>query len=255
MVNERRLDGQVAIVTGAARAIGREIAEVLAARGAKVISFDLSPSDDTVAAVRSAGGEAAAMQVDVTDESAVTAAVNRVAAEHGGVHVLVNNAGLFAGIERRPFWEIDLDEWGRVLSINVDSVFVCSKAVSSHMREARQGRIINISSNTVSFGMPNLLHYVASKAAVVGITRSLARELGPYDIAVNAVSPGLVTTEVTRETIPAEYRDQVAKGQPLQHPLEPRDIAEAVGFLAGPGAEMITGQTLLVNGGATMGPA
>lgn len=251
----RPLAGKVAIVTGAARAIGREIALTLARHGAAVTSLDVAPSDATVAAIAEAGGEAEGVEVDVTEEPAVTEAVDRVAAERGGVHVLVNNAGLFAGIPRRPFWEIDGEEWDRVMRVNVRSVFVCSKAVSRHMRAAREGRIINISSNTVSFGMADLLHYVASKAAVVGITRSLARELGPHGVGVNAVSPGLVTTEVTRETVPEEYRRQVAKAQCIQRPLEPHDIAQAVAYLAGPESAMITGQTLLVNGGATMGPA
>ena len=123
------------------------------------------------------------------------------------------------------------------------------------MREAGSGRIVNIASNVFSFGMPNFMHYVASKGAVVGMTRTMARELGPFGIAVNAVSPGLVTTEVTEQTVPAEYREQVAQGQCLKQPLAPNDIAEAVAYLASPQARLVTGQTLMVNGGATMGPS
>ena len=124
------------------------------------------------------------------------------------------------------------------------------------MQQAGRGRIVNIASNVVTFGMANLMHYVASKAAVIGITRSMARELGPSRIAVNAVAPGLVTDrEITRETVPAQYRELVAKGQCLQVPILPSDIADAVTYLCGPAARMVTGQTLLVNGGATMGPA
>ena len=249
------LEGQVAIVTGAARAIGRAIAETLAARGATAVSIDLAPADDTVASIEAAGGSALAITADVTDEAAVAASFAHVLDTYGRVDVLVNNAGLFAGIERRPFWEIDLDEWERVVGINVRSVFLCSRAVAEPMREAGSGRIVNIASNVVTFGMPNLMHYVASKAAVIGMTRSMARELGPSGIAVNAVAPGLVTTEITAETVPAEYRELVAKGQCLQVPILPADIADAVAYLAGPAARMVTGQTLLVNGGATMGPA
>lgn len=174
---------------------------------------------------------------------------------YGRIDVLVNNAGLFAGIERRPFWEIDLDEWERVVGINVRSVFLCSRQVAAPMRAAGSGRIVNIASNVITWGMPNFMHYVASKAAVVGMTRSMARELGPSGIAVNAVAPGLVTTEITEQTMPEEYRRQVAQGQCLQEAIVPSDIAEAVAYLAGPAARMVTGQTLLVNGGATMGPA
>jgi 3-oxoacyl-[acyl-carrier protein] reductase len=169
--------------------------------------------------------------------------------------VLVNNAGLFAGIERRPFWEIELEEWEHVVGVNVRSVFLCSRRVARPMREAGRGRIVNIASNVVTFGMANLLHYVASKAAVIGITRSMARELGPSGIAVNAVAPGLVTTEITEQTVSEEYRRLVAQGQCLQEAILPQDIADAVAYLAGPAARMVTGQTLLVNGGATMGPA
>lgn len=252
---EPELAGKVAVVTGGARAIGRAIAETLAARGAAVASIDLLPAGETVAAIEAGGGSALAITGDVTDEATVGAAVERVLEAYGRLDVLVNNAGLFAGIERRPFWEIELDEWENVLGVNVRSVFLCSKAVAGPMREAGEGRIVNIASNVVTFGMANLMHYVASKAAVIGMTRSMARELGPFGIAVNAVAPGLVTTEITEQTVPEEYRRLVAQGQCLQEAILPSDIADAVAYLAGPAARMVTGQTLLVNGGATMGAA
>lgn len=255
MVAEPELAGQVAVVTGGARAIGRAIAETLGGRGATVVSVDLSPSDETVAAIEAAGGQALSFVGDVTDEISVARAVDAILEAHGRIDVLVNNAGLFAGIERRPFWEIDLTEWDRVIGVNVRSVFLCSREVARPMREAGGGRIVNIASNVITFGMANLLHYVASKSAVVGMTRSMARELGPAGIAVNAVAPGLVTTEITEQTVPEEYRRIVAEGQCLQQPILPEDIAQAVAYLAGPTARMVTGQTLLVNGGATMGPA
>lgn len=248
-------EDQIAIVTGGARNIGRRIAEVLAARGMTVVCLDLLAADDTVAAIEEAGGSAWYQTLDLIDEKAVSVAVEEVVARHGHVDVLVNNAGLFAGIERRPFWDIDVGEWDRVTTVNIRSVFLVSRAVSVSMREAGHGRIVNIASNVVTFGMGNLMHYVASKAAVVGMTRSMARELGPFGIAVNAVSPGLVTTELTQESIPLEYRQQVVAGQCLGEPLVPTDIANAVAFLASPEARLVTGQTLLVNGGASMGPA
>jgi 3-oxoacyl-[acyl-carrier protein] reductase len=255
VVEAPELAGQIAIVTGGARAIGRAIAETLARRGATVVSIDLAPSDETVAAIEAAGGSALSLTGDVTDEFAVAATVAQVLDTYGKIDVLVNNAGLFAGIERRPFWEIDLAEWERVLGVNVRSVFLCSRAVAEPMRAAGSGRIVNIASNVVTFGMANLMHYVASKAAVIGMTRSMARELGPSGIAVNGVAPGLVTTEITMRTVSDEYRDLVAKGQCLQVPILPADIAGAVAYLCSPSARMVTGQTLLVNGGATMGPA
>jgi 3-oxoacyl-[acyl-carrier protein] reductase len=249
------LDGQVAVVTGGARAIGREIALALAGRGATVVTVDVLPSDETVAMIEATGGRARGLVADVSDEAAVEAAFTHVVESYGRLDVLVNNAGLFAGIERQPFWEIDVGEWDRVYAVNVRSVFLCSRAASSPMRDAGRGRIVNIASNVVTFGMANLMHYVASKAAVVGMTRSMARELGVHGIAVNAVAPGLVTTEVTVEAIPNEYRELVRIGQCLQEAIVPADVAAAVAFLASPAARLVTGQTLLVNGGATMGPA
>jgi len=250
----RDLAGQVAVVTGGARAIGREIAETLARRGAAVVSIDLSDSRGTVEAFAGVGGEALGLSADVTEPEQVARGFSDVLERYGRLDVLVNNAGLFSTLERRPFWEIEPDEWDLMMRVNVRSVFLCAREASRPMREAGAGRIVNIASNVVAFGMANFLHYVASKAAVVGMTRSLARELGPYGVAVNAVSPGLVTTEVTEETIPQQYRDLVTQGQTLQEPLVPRDVAEAVAFLCSPAARLVSGQTMPVNGGATMGP-
>ena len=251
----RELDGKVAVVTGAARAIGRETAETLAARGAAIVSIDLADANATVDAITARGGEAVSLVADVADEGAVERAFGQALEAFGHIDVLVNNAGVFAEVERRPFWEIPVDEWDRLMAVNLRSVFLCSRAIAAPMREAGQGRIVNIASNVVTFGMANLMHYVASKAAVIGMTRSMARELGSFGIAVNAVAPGLVTTEITTKTVPAEYRKLVAEGQCLSEPILPSDIATAVAYLAGPLARMVTGQTLLVNGGATMGPA
>jgi 3-oxoacyl-[acyl-carrier protein] reductase len=252
---ELELAGQVAVVTGAARAIGRETAEVLAARGATIVSIDLVDAVALVETITSRGGSATSLVADVAEEEAVETAFREVLDRFGRVDVLVNNVGQFADVERRAFWEIPTEEWDRLMAVNVRSVFLCSRAAASPMREAKSGRIVNLASNVVTFGMANLMHYVASKAAVIGMTRSMARELGPFGIAVNAVAPGLVTTEITVRTVPEEYRRLVAQGQCLQEAILPSDIAEAVAYLAGPAARMVTGQTLLVNGGASMGPA
>jgi 3-oxoacyl-[acyl-carrier protein] reductase len=252
---EPELAGRVAVVTGAARAIGRETAEVLASRGAIIVSIDLLDAEALVQTITSRGGSAIALTADVSDEEAVESAFRETLDRFGRIDVLVNNVGQFADIERRAFWEIPTEEWDRLMAVNVRSVFLCSRAAAEPMRQANSGRIVNLASNVVTFGMANLMHYVASKAAVIGMTRSMARELGPFGIAVNAVAPGLVTTEITVRTIPEEYRRLVADGQCLQEAILPSDIAEAVAYLAGPAARMVTGQTLLVNGGASMGPA
>lgn len=255
MPADLELAGRVAVVTGAARAIGRETAELLAARGATIVSIDLADAEALVETVTSRGGSAISLEADVAEEDAVETAFREVLDRFGQVDVLVNNVGQFADIERRAFWEIPTEEWDRLMAVNVRSVFLCSRAAANPMRAAKSGRIVNLASNVVTFGMANLMHYVASKAAVIGMTRSMARELGPFGIAVNAVAPGLVTTEITVRTVPEEYRRLVAQGQCLQEAILPSDIAEAVAYLAGPAARMVTGQTLLVNGGASMGPA
>ncbi len=251
----RPLAGNVAVVTGAARAIGQEIAITLAERGATVVSMDIAAATDTVSSVEALGGEAISLTADVADEGSVQQAFDEAGSRFGRIDILVNNAGLFAGLERRPFWDMDTAEWDRVTTINIRSVWLCTRAASPAMRAAGKGRVVNLSSNTVTFGMPNLLHYVASKAAVIGMTRSMAHELGPYGVTVNAVAPGLVTTEITKEWVSEDYRRQVAEGQCINSPILPADIARTVAFLCGHDARMITGQTILVNGGATMGPA
>lgn len=243
------------VVTGGARAIGREISKTLAEMGAIVVSLDLSDSADTVAEVKAAGGDATGITCDVTNEVEVDAAVAQIVRDFERIDVLINNAGIFSTMERHPFWEIPTDEWDLMMRVNVRSVYVVSKAASAPMRAARKGRIVNIASNVFSFGMPDFMHYVASKGAVIGMTRSMARELGPYGIAVNAVSPGLVTTEVTEQTVPSEYRKHVANNQCLTEAIVPSDIAQAVAYLASPSARLVTGQNLMVNGGATMGAA
>lgn len=251
----KSLEGDVAIVTGGARAIGQEIALTLAARGARIVSFDLGDSSETVAKIEEQGGEALGLVCDVTDEESIAAAMGEVLTRYGRVDILVNNAGVFSTMERGPFWEINPDDWDLMMKVNAKSVFLVSKHVTEAMREAKSGRVVNIASNVFSFGMPNFMHYVASKGAVVGISRAMARELGPFGVAVNAVSPGLVTTEITKATISEEYLEQIAQGQCLTTQIFPSDIANAVAFLAGPEARMITGQTLMVNGGATIGPS
>lgn len=227
----------------------------LAARGATVVSIDLAAATETLSSVAALGGEAIDLTADVADEDSVQQAFDEVERRLGHVDILVNNAGLFAGLERRPFWDIEEAEWDRVTSVNLRSVWLCTRAASASMRAAGKGCVVNLSSNTVTFGMPNLLHYVASKAAVIGMTRSMAHELGAHGVTVNAVAPGLVTTEITKEWVSEDYRRQVAEGQCINSPIFPADIARTVAFLCGPDARMITGQTILVNGGATMGPA
>jgi 3-oxoacyl-[acyl-carrier protein] reductase len=247
------LTGQVAVVTGGAGAIGSALAAAFADRGAAVACLDVADPSEVAGAISGAGGTALSVQADLSDAAAVDGAVDQVLRWQGGVDVLVNMAGLYYGIPRVPFWEIDADTWDAVVNSNVRTAFLCSRAVSAHMRGQGRGRIVHVSSNVSVFGMANFMHYASAKAALVGMTRSMARELGPFGIAVNAVAPGLVRTRRGGEELAPEYFDTVVAGQCLKSPIEVSDVVNAVVFLSCAQSRIITGQTLLVNGGASMG--
>ena len=247
---ETKLNGAVAVVTGGARGLGQVIAETVAALGAETVAIDLDASEETVAAIEAAGGSASWHTADLTDENQVNEVFGAIARRYERIDVLVNNAGFYA-VQRRPFWEIAPGEWEQVMRLNLRPAFLCSRAVSKPMRDQGSGRIITISSSAITFGMPELMHYVAAKSALVGMTRSMARELGPYGINANVVAPGLVPTDTATEAIGQELLDKAVQGQVIQQPLAPRDIAGTVAWLCGPEARMISGQTILVNGGAT----
>ena len=247
---EPKLKGKIAVVTGGARGLGRVISETMAALDADIVSIDLDASDETIAVIEDSGGRASSYIADLTDEEQVNNVFDEIIGQHEGIDILVNNAGFYS-VERRPFWEIDAGEWEKVMMINVRSVFLCSRAASKPMRKQGSGRIINISSSVITFGMPNLMHYVAAKSAVAGMTRSMARELGPYGINANVVAPGLVPTATAMEAVGQDLLEEAVRGQSIQQQLDPRDVAGAVAYLCGPDAGMVSGQTILVNGGAT----
>lgn len=248
------LQGAVGIITGGAGAIGSETAAVFAEHGVTVAIADIVDPSPVVARIDSAGGRALGVQADMNDPDAVDRMVIDVLEFSGGrIDFLINFAGLFNDVPRVPFWEIDLAMWDSVVESNVRTAFLATRAVSEPMRAAGHGRIVHVSSNTAAFGMGNFLHYTSAKAALVGMARSMARELGPFGIAVNAVGPGLVHTPAVVAAQEQKYLDLVVNGQCLREPIVQRDIVDAVAFLVSPAARMVTGQTLLVNGGATMG--
>ncbi len=221
------LAGQVAVVTGGASGIGAAIVEGLSEDGATVEIFDLENG------------------VDVSDEQSVLRAREALVARHGRIDVLVNNAGIYPHI---PFEELTFAQWRHVLGTNLDGVFLCSHAVYPVMRSRRYGRIVNISSATFFIGYPGLSAYVASKGGIIGFTRALAREAGPHEITVNAVTPGLIATERALADEAAVF-DEIVPEQAVQRPGTPQDIADCVRFLVRPESSWITGQTFNVDGG------
>lgn len=248
-----RLDSKAAIVTGAAQGIGAVFAQALAAEGASVVVADITPPDDCVQKIRAAGGKAAGCIADVTDNKAVAAMVAAGTEAFGGVDILVNNAGLFATLRLKPFMEIDEEEWDRVMRVNVRGSFQCAKAVVPAMKARGGGRIVNISSGTVFYGAPMMMHYVASKAAIIGLTRCLARELGDAKITVNAITPGLTLSEgILKHDQFAQARQMTVQMRPLKREQTPEDLIGALLFLVSNDSSFITGQIVNVDGGRAM---
>jgi len=241
------LEGKVAVVTGAAQGIGNAIAKGLAAEGARIVVADLSRAE--AAAQEFEGG--VGLTIDVADEAQVERMAQEVVDRCGSIDVLVNNAGLYASLQMRPFTEIPVDEWRQVMDVNVLSMFLTTRAVVPRMREQGGGRIVNISSGTPFRGVPFLLHYVTSKGAIVALTRALAKELGRDDVLVNCVAPGFTMSDGVREhpEVIEALREVSVSSRTLQRDQEPEDVVGAVVFLCGPGATFVTGQTIVIDGG------
>ena len=247
------LNGRVAIITGAGQGIGRAFAKAFAAEGAiPIIAERNRERGEAVAAeIAATGGQARSITTDVADPDSVAAMAKAVEGEFGRIDILINNAAIFSTLEMRPFDQIPLEEWEAVLRVNVTGAFLCARAVVAAMRRARFGRIINMASGAVSLGRPNYLHYIATKAALDGMTRSLARELGPHGITVNAILPGATFTEIERKTVTPEQKERIIAMQCIPRPEGPDDLIGTALFLASDAASFLTGQALTVDGGAT----
>jgi NAD(P)-dependent dehydrogenase (short-subunit alcohol dehydrogenase family) len=241
------LDGQIAVVTGAAQGIGQAIAKGLAAEGARIVVADVNRAEEAAAEFDSGLG----LDCDVADETQVEQMVREVVERCGRINILVNNAGLYASLPMRPFTEIPVDEWRRVMDVNVLSMFLTCRSVVPQMRKQGGGRIVNISSGTPFRGVPFLLHYVTSKGAIVALTRSLAKELGQDDVLVNCVAPGFTMSDGVREhpEVIDALREVSIAARTLKRDQEPDDVVGAVVFLCGPGAAFVTGQTIVIDGG------
>ena len=251
-----RLEDRVIIVTGGAHGIGRAYCEGLAREGARVVVADIDgPGAETVAETLSAGGqEALAVQVDVAQAEATERMAQAALARFGRLDGLINNAALFQrpAMSRVPFEEIPVEEWDRLMAVNLRGLFLCCRAVVPHMKQQRRGKIVNISSGTVFYGAPLVAHYVTSKAGVIGLTRSLARELGEYNINVNAIAPGLTMSMEEESEARAAQNQQRLQARSIKRTEVPQDLVGTVVFLCSSDSDFMTGQTLVVDGGAQM---
>ncbi|CCV16574.1 3-oxoacyl-ACP reductase family protein [Mesorhizobium sp. STM 4661] len=249
------VEDRVVIVTGAGQGIGRELARQFAAAGAIPVIADLGLENAQSVAkeITASGGKALPLVVDVAKKDSVDEMVAATLAKFGRVDVLINNASLFSNLAKRPFDQIPQAEWQRVMDVNINGVFFCSSAVVGSMRKNRFGRIINISSDSVHRGTKNYLHYVTSKSALIGMTNSLARELGAEGITVNCIRPGTVATEVAERaaSLTPEVRQRNIDLQCIPRTIVPSDLAGLAMFLSTPAASFITGQTIACDGGYT----
>jgi len=252
-ITDRALEGRVALVTGGSRGIGRSICVALARRGAKVVINYASREDaarETAELVTAAGGTAALSAFDVAASDAVTEAVKQIGKDHGGLDIVVNNAGVAINGLLLRYKD---DQWARTLQVNLAGAFHCARAAASLLLRAKEhGRIINITSVVGESGNGGQVAYAASKAGLIGLTQSLAKELASRGVTANAVSPGFIDTDMTAEHLPEAARAKLLEQIPLNRIGLADDVAHAVAFLAGPEAAYITGQVLRVNGGLLM---
>lgn len=250
-MNSMDVKGRVMMVTGAGQGIGRTYAKEFARAGALVglVEINQEAAESVANEIRAEGGRAVAASADVCDPDAVQRAVERIRVELGDIAILINNAAIFVTLGRQPFDAISLGEWERVLRVNVTGSWICASAVAEGMRKAGWGRIINVSSSTVPLGAPMFCHYVTSKAAVIGMTRAMAKELGPHGVTVNCLLPGLTETEVDNQGRSDAMRQRAVEMQAIKRLGRPEDMVGTVMYLASPMSGFMTGQSILVDGG------
>jgi NAD(P)-dependent dehydrogenase (short-subunit alcohol dehydrogenase family) len=250
----KRHAGKTVVISGAASGIGQASAVRLAEEGAQVVIADRASAQQTLRSIEGVGGQAIAVLCDVSNPASVAELKAKVEKNGGHCDILVNNAGIYP---MQSFDDISFDDWRRVLSVNLDSMFLMTKALTGGMRQRGWGRVINIASDTVNLLVPNLVHYISSKGGVIGFTRSLATELSQYGLTINAIAPGLTRTPGTlNQTMPGDMTpeklfDMMAHMQSIKRSEVATDLVGAVSFLASEDAAFITGQTLYVNGGLT----
>lgn len=248
------LRGKTAIVTGGAQGIGAEYARGLAAAGAAVSVCDILDPAAIIAEINETGGRAIGRRADITDPADMAALAEETVGALGGITALVNNAALFSSLRRTPFEALTSEEFDRVMTINVRGTFEVVKAVTPEMRSAGYGKIVNIASTTVFSGQPLLLHYVSSKGAIIAMTRSLARELGPDGIRVNCIAPGFTLSEgvAANEQFTGQVRSGIASMRAIARDQLPEDLVGTMLYLCAKESDFVTGQTIAVDGGNQM---
>jgi 3-oxoacyl-[acyl-carrier protein] reductase len=248
------LTGRVVIVTGGGKGIGKVYAREFARAGARVVAADIdgAAAEAVAADIAAEGGEALPLMTDIADQSSTDAMAAAALTKFGAIDVLVNNASLMSVLPRRSWLEIPVDEWDRVMAVNLRGMFLSCRAVFPAMKAQARGKIVNISSSRVWEGTPNRLHYTTSKAGVIGFTRALAREVGEFGITVNAVTPGMTQSETQVQSSSGNYLAMRIAGRAIERAQFPEDLVGAVMFLASPASDFMTGQTINVDGGKTM---
>ncbi len=247
--------GKVVIVTGAARGLGQAFAKSLGAAGAQIVAADIKDCAETVALVEAEGAKAIALSLDVTDAASARAMAEKAVEAFGRIDALINNAALYGGLRGGRFEAIDEAEWDAAMAVNVKGIWNCCKAAVPAMREIGGGSIVNMASLAATYGMPFGLHYTTSKAAVIGLTRGLARELGRDQIRVNAIAPSAVLTEGTREFFGNKVDralEVIKTGQSIGRNLSPEDLVGTVLWLVSDSSALVTGQTIAVDGGTVL---
>jgi 3-oxoacyl-[acyl-carrier protein] reductase len=254
-VNERfDFSGRSVLITGGGKGIGKVYAEEFAKAGARVAAadIDVAAAESVAASLTKAGLEAFGLGVDIADEASVKMAVAAVLGRYGSIDILINNASLMSTLPRRSWLEIPIDEWDRVMAVNLRGMFLCCRSVFPAMKAQKRGKIVNISSSRVWEGTPNRLHYTTSKAGVIGFTRALAREVGEFGITVNALTPGMTQSETQVASSSGNYLATRIAGRAIERVQVPADLVGAVMFLSSSASDFMTGQTINVDGGKAM---